>query len=86
MVSNLPEGMSVRLVFVVCYLRGTDYFFKIALAGGCMCLTVRELETSTTRQHRPEFGCCAIDILSYFQVFTLLLHIIIIIEINNFYY
>jgi hypothetical protein len=72
--------------FFVCYLRGTDHFFKVALTGGCMCLTVRELETSTMRQPRPEFGCCAIDILSYFQVFTSLLYIIIIIEINHFYY
>jgi len=86
MVSNPAEAVCVRLVLVVCCLQGTDHSFKLALPGGCMCLIVRELETSTMRRPRPELVSYAIDIPRYFQVFTSLRYIIIIIEINNFYY
>jgi hypothetical protein len=85
MVSNPTEGMCVRLVLVVCCLRCNDHSFKVGLPGGCVCLIVMYLETSTMRWPRPELSCFAIDILSYFQVFTSLRYIIII-QISNFYY
>ena len=73
--SNLADGIGVLLVLVVCCV-GSDFCEELmarseesyrecvcvcARVCVCVCLIVCDLETSTVRRSRLEFGCCATE-------------------------